>query len=321
MRTADRGKLIAILCLIAVAIGWGSIPIFLRYFTHYVDVWTANGVRYPVGALFWLPFVVVLSRRVRLQGQPGPGRSVWRDAVVPSVMNVFGQTGYAASPYFLPASTVGFVVRLSFLFTVVLGFVLLADERPLARRPVFWVGAATSLGGLVLMFLDKAQAGAGEHVVGLVLLVATTAAWGGYAVSVRKWMAGYPARLSFGVISLYTSGALLLLMLAFGRVRALGDLSATLWACLIGSALIGVAFGHVLYYRAIHRLGPVVSAGVLLITPFVTCLGAAATLGERMAGVQLLGGVSVLAGGALLLRAQAQIERDGTRGARAGHPS
>lgn len=331
----------------AAMLGFGTIPIFLRHFADVLDPWTVNGIRYSVGAVFWLPFVLLLQRRSELDrsharaanddaanadaaleesvelpgdnpGEPLPGepivhgataRNVWRDAVVPSVVNVIGQVGFGICPYFVLASTLGFVTRLSFLFTIVFGFACLAEERLLARRPAFWVGAAVSMFGVVLMFLEKLQEGGRDSLFGLTLIVATAVAWGGYSVSVRLYMARYPVRQSFGVISLYTSAALVLLMLLFGRRGDLGQIDAFLWANLMGSALVGIAFGHVLYYRGIHRLGPVVSSGIMLGTPFVTYLGAALLLGERLSGVELFGGLMVVAGGAMLVAARAQVER------------
>jgi len=64
----------------------------------------------------------------------------------------------------------------------------------------------------------------------------------------------------------------------------------------------------VLYYRAIHHLGPIVSSGVLLAAPFLTFLGAWIMLGERMRGLQFVGGITIIAGGVCLLKAKAQIE-------------
>ena len=78
---------------------------------------------------------------------------------------------------------------------------------------------------------------------------------------------------------------------------------------LIGSGLLGIAFGHVLYYRGIHGIGPVVTNGITLIGPFVTYLGAAVFLDERMTVVQLIGGLAVVAGGMALLKARAQVDR------------
>ena len=175
MPRSENGKLIAILCLLATMLGWGSIPIFLRYFTGFLDAWTVNGVRYLVGALFWLPFVILYHRRTASAGGGPAGRSVWRDALLPSVVNVVGQVGYAVSPYFIPAPTVGFVLRLSFVFTVLFGFGFLADERLLARWPAFWCGVVASVAGLGMMFLSKLQVGSSREMLGVFICAATTA--------------------------------------------------------------------------------------------------------------------------------------------------
>jgi len=301
------GKIKAVACLVAATLGFGIIPIFLKHFAQVLDPWTVNGVRYSIGALFWLPFLLVLDRRPGHAAAAGLGRNVWRDAIVPSIVNVVGQAAFGVSPYFIPASTMGFVLRLSFLFTIVFGFAAIVEERLLARKRAFWLGTAFSLAGVLAMFVDEFQGGGGS-VTGLVIIVVTAVAWGAYSVTVRHWLAGYSARQSFSVISLYTSGALVVLMLLFGRVGSLGEIGPGLWGNLMLSALIGIAFGHVLYFRGIHELGPVVASGITLITPFVTYLAAAILLGERLSRIEWLGGTLVVVGGGLLVLARAQIE-------------
>jgi drug/metabolite transporter (DMT)-like permease len=308
MPHSDTGKTAALASLVAAMLSFGVIPIFLRYFTGFLDAWTVNGVRYSVGALFWLPFLLFLER------EPGPRQGtaalggVWRDAIVPSVVNVIGQACFGIAPYYVPASTLGFVIRLSFLFTIAFGFAFLPEERRLTRRPAFWLGAALSLAGVATMFLDKLGGGV-DSWTGMAILLATSLAWGGYAVAVRYYMASYTARQSFGAISIYSSAALVLLALALGDVGRLREATAGLWGLLMGSALIGIAFGHVLYYRGIHRLGPVVSSGIMLVTPFVTYLVAAFLLDERLSATEWAGGIVVVAGGALLVLARGQVEK------------
>ncbi|MFW6161684.1 MAG: DMT family transporter [Planctomycetota bacterium] len=326
-RVDDEGRAIPLVCLGGVVLSWGLVPVFIRYFTGFLDAWTVNVVRYSAGALFWLPYVVWFHRRLKTHGGPRAGRSVWLAALVPTAVNAVGQTGYALSPYFVSASVIGFGLRMSFVFTLLFGFVFIAEERRLGRRPVFWLGAALCLGGVVLMFLDSLLEGGRASLIGMLLLVGTTFAWGGYAVSVRTWMAPYPIRLSFGVISLYTTAVLVVLALVMPeipahpvadaspadgllwRARVLGRQSPSLWVALVGSGLLDIAFGHVMYYRGIHRFGPVVAGGVILVTPLVTYSAASLTLGETMAWTQWLGGALVLGGGGLLLVARSQLER------------
>jgi drug/metabolite transporter (DMT)-like permease len=310
---SDDGRLAAVLCLMAATVGFGVIPIFLKHFADTppcLDAWTVNGVRYSVGALFWLPFLLLLGSRPTEAGAGAAGRNVWRDAVVPSIVNVIGQACFGLSAYYVKASTVGFVIRLSFLFTILFSFMALAEERLLARKPIFWIGAAISVAGVLAMFCYEFQGGGEDSWIGAAIIVATAVAWGAYAVTVRRYMAAYSARQSFGVISIYSSLALVALMFAVGRFEDLLKLTPRLWGLLMISALIGIAFGHVLYYRGIHRLGPVVANGITLLTPFVTYRTAIATLDERLSGAELLGGLLVVAGGGLLVFARGQVEKD-----------
>ena len=44
MQDVDNGRKSAVVSLLAAMAGFGLIPIFLRYFTDYLDAWTVNGV-------------------------------------------------------------------------------------------------------------------------------------------------------------------------------------------------------------------------------------------------------------------------------------
>lgn len=309
MQETSHRKLPAVASLAAAMVSFGVIPIFLSYFAQFLDAWTVNGVRYSVGALFWLPFLLFLEREAGPGQSPAPGRSVWRDAIVPSLINIVGQACFGLSAYYVSASTMGFVLRLSFLFTIFFGFLVLAEERRLARSAAFWIGTAASLAGVVALFGENLRAGDARSLEGMAILLVTALSWGGYSVSVRRYVAPYPAWQSFGVISIYTALALVGMMLLWGEPGTLAGIGPGVWAGLIVSALFGIAFGHVLYYRGIHRLGPVVADGIMVITPFVTHLTAAIVLGERLTKREWLGGLVVVVSGGVLVAARAKVEK------------
>ena len=75
------------------------------------------------------------------------------------------------------------------------------------------------------------------------------------------------------------------------------------------SAVVGMVFSHLLYYRGIHGLGPVIANGILMATPFLTYIGAWIFLGEEMTLTQLAGGVVIVIGGVLLVRSKARADR------------
>jgi len=307
MRSLRTEEVIGVLAALGTTLCYGITPVFLRYFTDYLDVWTVNGIRYTVGALFWLPFVIFLVGK----GKKGPSpenlsRNVWKDARIPALVNLGGQVLWGLSPYYLEASVIGFVYKLHFLATLLFGFLLIPEERILGRQPAFLLGCFLSLAGVVSIFLhDLAHAGK-QPVLGLILCVGATGLFGLYTVSVRLYMKDYPARLSFGVISLYTAVALLFLMFLFGDMSRISAMHSGLWGMLVLSALLGVALAHVMYYRAIHGLGAIISTGLLMATPFVTLSGAWLGLGERIMLLQFAGGATIILGGILLILARTQ---------------
>lgn len=301
----DKEKKMGALALLGATLCYGSVPVFLRYFTDYLDPWTVNGIRYSVAMLVWLPFVL-------LNGNSAPDSvlerngSIWTDAIIPSIVNAFFQIGWAVSPYFLPASLIGFTIRLSFLFTIVFGFILVAEERPLAKNPRFILGASACILGTVLMFTARTGKIDQTSVFGMAVLIFTAICRAGYPPCVRRFMRDYPAHLSFGVISLYSGAILLVLMFLYGNTSDLLVLPGQLWFFVIASGLIGITFSHVMFYKGIHSLGPIVADGLLMLTPFITYLCAWIFLGETLSASRFLGGVIVVVGGFFLIAAKAR---------------
>jgi drug/metabolite transporter (DMT)-like permease len=295
------------LCLLGSVVGFALIPIFLRHFADTLDAWTVNGVRYSAGALFWLPFLLLLADKPSTDATSERPRNIWVDAVVPSLMNTIAQALFGLGPYYVSASTLGFILRLSFLFTIVFGFLVLEEERLLAKRAAFWWGAALGVCGVIGMYYDSFGKGSGFS-IGILLVLGAAAGMGAYTVAVRYFMATYSVRKSFSVISLYTSIMLVTLMFCFGHCSDLGDLTAWFWFLLIISSLIGIAFGHVLLYQGILHFGPVVASGAQLMTPFITYLIAAVCLNERMSVPEWIGGILLVFSGLLLVVARLQVE-------------
>ncbi len=313
MPVAPRHFAMSVASAVGATLCFSAIPVFLRYFAgseHRLDLWTVNAVRYVTAAVFWLPFVLVLGRKFKPVALQPARRSIWVAAAVPALVNLAGQIGWAAAPYFIDAPTIGFVIRTSFLFTIVLGFIFVQPERALARTPLFYLGAATCIAGTLVMFVGQLgdDSLSSRRLAGLGIIVWTALCWGAYAVSVRRLLTGYPFRLAFGVVSIYTALAILVLMLVLGDYSQLACLPSKVWVLLVVSGFIGIALGHVLLYRGIHEIGPVITSGVQMAAPFVTCsLAAVFLVNETLTGRQLAGGILVVAGGLLLVKAEVKV--------------
>jgi drug/metabolite transporter (DMT)-like permease len=287
---------LAVLALLAMVLSWSSVPLFLKHFTIFLDAWTVNGVRYVVGTLLLLPVLRGASRAN--SGRP----SLWRSAIIPSVVNSISQIGFALIPYFVTASVLGFGIRTSFLFTLAGSLWLLPEERYLFFSRPFWVGGALCMAGIFALFWGSVQQAAAS-VPGLLILFGDAAAWGLYGVTVRKYMRGHPPHHSFAAISLYTAGILAVLMLIFGRVSALAEQSAQTLGLLVLSAAIGISLAHVAMYYVLGHLGAIIEGGAEMLTPFLTFCGAAFLFGERLSALQWAGGLGVITGCAIMVSA------------------
>jgi drug/metabolite transporter (DMT)-like permease len=203
-------------------------------------------------------------------------------------------------PYYMTASVMGFGIRSSFLFTLLACLWLLPEEHYLFRSPLFWMGSVVCIGGVAALFqgsLKEADASA----PGLLIMLGSAGVWGFYGVTVRKYLRGFTPQRCFAVISLYTAAILIALMLIFGRVASLRLLSPIQLGLLLISAVIGVAFAHILMFYVLSHLGPVIESGAEMLTPFFTFCGAALIFGEHMSLIQWCGGVGVVAGCLLMI--------------------
>jgi len=309
MTTSVRpGSPFGVFCILGTLIGWASVFLFLKFFTNQIDAWTANGWRYGLSALLWLPVLLVGLARNNLPA------GIWKLAFVPAAINCVAQVMYAMAPYYIGAGFAAFLVRVSVVSSMCGAFLLFSDERILFRSVKFWIGlAAVVLGSCGTIYYSNASFHGGA-VIGIVCGAASGLLYGFYSVSVRYYMRGIPSLTAFAVICLYTAAGLVVPMVIFGKEHGLAvrHLSGFSWTMLGLSAFVGIAMGHVLYYAAIARLGVAVSNGILQVAPFLTAVGSLLIFDERLTVGQWICGAVLFVGAVLLLAAEQARHRNPT---------
>ena len=271
--------------LLGNVLSWAAVPVFLRYLTGSIDAWTANGVRYPLGAIVYLPIFVVAWRSGELN------RALLRRCLVPSFFALGGQILWGLSPYYLPAGTIGFLLRFSLVFTLA-GAVLFPDERRLLRQVSFYTGLILSIVGFVLLSASKIQTDAEVTLTGILITLACSLFYGCYGVSVRYSLLGVNPLMSSGVVAAIVSIGTLIMMFALGDYGALWRASGTDWLVILASSVVGITLGHYFLYSAVPLLGAAVSSGAQTLTPFATIVLAMWFLGEALNALEWLGAVS-----------------------------
>jgi len=305
-RQRSQEQLLGITFLLMTLLGWSAAPLFLEYFTGLIDAWTANGWRYGMAAMFWLPVLIVTVRR----GGVAPG--IWRAAIWPTIFNTVGQAAYAWVLYLdVEPGLMSFLLRSQIVFVTAGAFLLFPDERRLIRRGGFWIGLLLVLGGTMgTIFLGQSLP-AGAGVLGVTLGLLSGALFGGYGLTVRYYMQRYSPTLSFAVISLYSAAAMIATMLALGRDHGADPMRMTAgqFGLLFLSAMVGIAAAHVFYYASINRLGVAAASGVLLMHPFLTGVMSWLLFSEQMTAGQWIAGTVCVIGAAAILHTQNRLHR------------
>ncbi len=298
--TATAAALGALCC-------WSIGPIFIEQLTGYVDSWTQNALRYAVACLFWLPVLVYFKRRGRFD------RRIWRLALLPTGANVAMQSLWAATFYYIGPAFATLLSKTSVLWVAAFSLLFFADERRLARSGRFWAGltlSATGVFGVLYFKPDFAAAGA---LRGIAIALTSAIMWAAYALSVKTNLKDVDSRCGFAVISIYTTVALAIGAIGFGRPAQALSMGWSGWVAVVISAITAIAMGHVFFYAAIKRIGATLPSLVILAQPFVVFSLSSVVFHERLAPLQLVFGILLVAGAGLSVWAQGDLNRNGSR--------
>jgi drug/metabolite transporter (DMT)-like permease len=188
------------------------------------------------------------------------------------------------------ASTVGLILGSLPIFAGLIGLTFGLERLPLR----FWLAAVVSFGGVALVALGSGGGLSGD-LGGNLLGVATAATWAGYSVVIAPLMQRYsPVRISAIVITLTW---LALLAAGFPQTAEQDyDLGWEVWA-LLGFAVLGpLVLTNILWFIALHRVGPSRATLAANLQPFVAAVFALILLSERLTVLQGAGGALIAAG-------------------------
>lgn len=269
-----------------------------------VVIWSLNFTAVKVGVGFIPPLAFSVTRfavgatvtvlvTLRLQGRPHFRRADLPYLLFAAVIGItVNQAAFVGSLHETTASNAALLIGTVPVWTSVIA--ILGRQERLALH--HWIGVAVGLVGVVLIVFGGSRGEAGSPTfLGEVLALVTAASWALYTVLIRPLMARYSA-LS---ISSFMMVAGTVALVPF----ALPDLLATSWAAVPGqawlgllyAALLSVSLTNILWFTAIGRVGASRAAIYTYLEPFLGVMFATLLIGERATGLQLLGGVVVIA--------------------------
>ena len=275
---------VAIIEGLLVTIIWASSFVFVKMALAYMGPFTIAGLRYFLGFLILLPFMVPRLRALR-----GLPPRLWiRLIIIGIVAYTIANGAFYLSLRYLPAVTLSFVNSLGPLLVLFAGVVWL-QEIP-ARLQV--IGVAICLVGGALFFSPGLRGG---EPLGMAIGAVGMISFVAFGILAREVARDrHIDALSRTAIPLAVGGVSLLLIAI--PLEGVPTLTLNGWAIVLWLALVNTTLAYVLYHHALQELTALEMNVLLNLCPLGAALLAWLLLGETLTPVQILGMIVVIFG-------------------------
>jgi drug/metabolite transporter (DMT)-like permease len=291
-RTPDRIPLTRIYLLILLTIAiWGGTPVAGKLAIREIPPMTVGLLRYGLATLV---LVVVFRRQLPAWGTLRR-RDLWIIAGLGILGTFLNHVLFFLGLVFAPASHGAILAPTTSPIWTMLLAAWLGQER-ITREQVIGTGLCILGVSLVVRPVGLTEAGTTRVLLGDLFYVLGGLAWGVYQflcmVAMRR-MSGL-ASLAYGM----AVGCVFLVPLAIIERpwRALAAASASAWGSVLYITLAGTVLAFFWWNVAIQRVGAGRTAVFTNLVPVVGVLLSWRVLGERLAAVQLLGGLLTVGG-------------------------
>ncbi len=295
--TATIYSLTALLC-------WIVGPLSIKQLSGWLDFWTQNMLRYSTAAILLLPFLLFSIRRKKID------HSIWKNALGPAIPNIVMQCFWAAGFYYINPAFLTLITKSSILWTIIFSMIFFLDERPLLKSIRFWFASAAMMAGLTGVTIFGSNFAAKATLTGIIFALLAAFTWSLYTVGVKGFLSGYDSRISFAVVSLYTTVALAIAAVLFGRPADCLAMPPAGWILIVVSGVVSIALSHSFYYAAIKRIGASIPSLVTLAQPFGVFVVSSIIFAERLTIIQWIFGIILIAGASVAVWAQEHLKKD-----------
>src|SRR4029077_1372008 len=275
------------LILAATVLIWAFNVTVTRYvLTHGFQPLAYGALRYAAAALLAVSVTLFLERSLSVGGR----RSLFLIALAAGFL-LINQVSFVYALKLSSATTVGQIMGTTPIFTAIVAS-LVGLER---LTPQFWIATAVGFAGVALVALGSGG-GISSGLGGVLLALALSASWGCYSVLITPLMRRYsPYRISAVVLCVM---CVPFVALSSPQIASqdYSSLSPLIWACL-AFAVVGPLFlTNLLWFTAVHRVGPARATLFANVQPFVAAVFAFLILSEHLHWLEVVGGFTILAG-------------------------
>ncbi|HET6487606.1 MAG TPA: DMT family transporter [Spirochaetia bacterium] len=304
--TDHRQQRVALVQNLVAILTWSLAPSMVRAVTGSFPVNFQNACRYITALLVLWPVYLLSARRDRPKMRSDLRQLLSRaPRILVIALAAYGfQVCYTYSLFLITPSLQALVGQVQVIFAVLFAVLLFPDERAFIRGWRFLAGVTAALGGVALVIVGGRAFGTVEFGVGVLVVVASNLCWALLGSLLRAWVPDLPAQMTVSAVFTVVSPAFVVTYAIAHHGLPIPAAPLTHWLLLVSSGLVAIGLGHSMFYRAVPVLGVSVSTSLGLLLPLLVSLVSFVALGETLTSLQLVGGVILLAGSFLVIRAR-----------------
>jgi drug/metabolite transporter (DMT)-like permease len=275
------------LMLIATIVIWAfNITVTKYVLTHGFQPLAYGAIRYGAAAILAAAVALVLEGSLRVGGR----RNLTLVGAA-SVLLLVNQVSFVYALKLGSATTVALILGMTPIFAAIISSLVGLEQ--LTGR--FWVATMVGFVGVALVAVGSGG-DLSSDLGGDLLAILMAISWAAYSVTIAPLMRTYsPYRISAVVLVLM---CIPFVVLSSPQIadQDYASLGALVWVGL-GFAIVGPLFlTNILWFRSIGVVGPSRATLFANAQPFVAAIFAAVILSEHLHWLQIVGGVTILAG-------------------------
>lgn len=280
-----------ILSLLAAAFVWSWPNVIIRMLRTDFDVFTQSFFKYVAASVFLFTVGLIFTRRKIIDAA-----SNLKMLLIPAMILAANQIFFTAGVCMTSAVISSLMGRLNVIFTLALSCIFYADERRVVGNKNFLLGAFLAIAGVMGVILGRETTAADGFNLGVVFVVMAALSWSIYAIYIKKLVRSIDPLAITAFVSLLSTFFFLPVVLIFGDIHRIFDVSLGTNILLFGSGILGVGIGNVFYYHAIKHVGTSIAAIFLLLLPLSVGVIAFVVLRETLTRTQIISGAVLVFG-------------------------
>jgi drug/metabolite transporter (DMT)-like permease len=277
--------LLMLLMVTVWAVNYSVVKICFNYFTPL----GLNALRFGLSTLVLVSFLLSRGENLRVARRDLPG-FLFMGVIGHGIYQMFFINGLSRTT----ASNTSLLLATMPIFVA-----LIAHVTHLERlRPLAWGGVFISFLGIVLLIgksPDALMAG-GAGLLGDLFVLVASVLWAAYSIVSKPLLARYSPIKVTALQMLIGEPVLLFFGLPSLIAQNWSSVSLGAWGGVLFSSVIATAMAYVIWSTGVKKSGNTRTAVFTYLTPVLTVVIAAITLGDRLSVLQTVGALVVLAG-------------------------